>query len=427
VQQDFPAGGLVSTITFWRRAGAVALPVALISAAAVPSAGSSDAPVHAARTQTTKLISHAYKGGVPNGPSTNGVISGDKRYARIIAYQSTASNIVRGDTNKLSDVFAIRRAGHFGNKGTRWKPGKTRLISRALHGRANGPSYAPAVDGGFKAKPKCVAFLSLASNLVGGDNNRVADAFVSKKFSRPRLVSKTGRSKHTKAPTTRVAVSGDCSKIAFVAGGQLYVRIHGSRSKRLNVPGPENDPSFSTGKRNDLVFSGKRGVYLWRGKGRPRLIARGGRNPAYNDIKRHVVAYEISRHGRTQIGYKDLGKRQHIISKRGGSSGNGNSVNPVIGNSGYYVTFQSTASNLGTNPARQTKDHNGKPDVYLYSNVRNLDLLMSTKKGNGEPTPGGGTGGSMSFYANYVLFSAPHVLARGTGSPQIFMRWLGSV
>ena len=51
-----------------------------------------------------------------------------------------------------------------------------------------------------------------------------------------------------------------------------------------------DSPSFSHGLRNDLVFSGARGVYLLRnGKGRPALVAPGGRKPAYNDLKRQVV------------------------------------------------------------------------------------------------------------------------------------------
>src|SRR4051812_33528054 len=128
--------------TPWRRGAAVVLPVALTSAVAVATSfGSADAPVQAARTQTTKLISHSFKGGVPNGRSSHGVISGDRRWARLIAFQSSASNIVRRDRNRVSDVFVIRRAGHFGNRGTRWRLGRTRLVSRGRHGPANGPSY----------------------------------------------------------------------------------------------------------------------------------------------------------------------------------------------------------------------------------------------------------------------------------------------
>jgi hypothetical protein len=415
-----------------RRIAAVALPVALSSIAAIAGAGSSSATVgaSAARVQNTKLISRSLSGGTPNGPSINGVVSNDRRWARIVAFQSEASDIVRGDTNKQTDVFAVKRAGPINNRGTSWRPGKTVLISRGRGGRpANGASFLPAVDGAFKTRPKCVAFLSTASNIASRDTNGVVDAFVSRGPGRvPTRVSLLPGNRQSSSATTKVAVSGDCSRIAFVAGGNLYVRIKGSRTKRVNAPGPENDPSFSTGLRNDLVFGAKRGVYLSKnGTGRPRLVARGGSNPAYNDIKRHTLAYEIHKGGRTQIGYKDLGHGQKIVSSfPGRASGNGDSRDPVIGNSGFYVTFETDATNLSVKASRRTGDSNGQPDVYLYSDVRNLTIAESVDDQE-NIVPGGGQHPSMAFYANYILFDSPGNLATGSGPRQVFMRWLGSV
>src|SRR5215212_8003011 len=120
-----------------RRLAAVAGPVALSTIAAVAGAGPSTAGVTSAadRVQDTKLISRSLSGGVPNGASTNGVISNDRRRARVIAYESNATDIVRGDTNRLTDVFAVKRKGPVNNRGTRWRPGKTILISRGRGGK----------------------------------------------------------------------------------------------------------------------------------------------------------------------------------------------------------------------------------------------------------------------------------------------------
>src|SRR3954449_3154809 len=74
------------------------------------------------KLQRTVQITHG------NGPSTNAVISGDRRWARAIAFESEASNLVRGDTNGLKDVFVVRRRGKFDNRGQMWKPGKIRLL-----------------------------------------------------------------------------------------------------------------------------------------------------------------------------------------------------------------------------------------------------------------------------------------------------------
>src|SRR4051794_26758664 len=81
------------------------------SAAATSSATPASPTATAAgdRDQSTHLISHALDGGLPNGPSTHAVISNDKRYARAIAFESEASNLVRGDTNAFKDVFVVKR------------------------------------------------------------------------------------------------------------------------------------------------------------------------------------------------------------------------------------------------------------------------------------------------------------------------------
>jgi hypothetical protein len=381
------------------------------------------APAGAASTrasqQTTLLVSRARDGGLPNGPSTNAVISSDRRWARLIAFQSDASNLTRNDTNGFTDVFAVRRAGHVTNVGTKWRPGRTRLVSHARGGGpANGPSWAAAVDGALHRPPRCVAFLSAASNLVRGDRNGRVDAFVAHvRSGRIRRVS------HGTADVTQVALSGDCSRVAFVSGGVVRVRVHGHTVKA----GRGSDPSFSTGLRNDLVFAARGGVYLLKnGRGRAHLVGRGGRNPAYNDIKRRVVAYEKTFGGHVQIGYRDVGRAEQVISSRYSSVGNGDSRAPVIGNAGYYVTFETDASNLGVNSLSRTGDWNRRADVYLYTNVRDLTLVQSVQT-KAVPVPGGGRNPSMSFYANYIVFDSPAPLTTINGPHQIYMRWLGPV
>jgi hypothetical protein len=412
-----------------RKLASAAVPVVLASAAAVTGAGASSSPdvTAAQRDQSTQLISRAADGGLPNGPSTNAVISGDKRYARVIAFTSEASNLVKNDRNGHQDVFAVFRTGHIGNQGAPWQGGRTRLISRTRSGApANGASFAPAVSGGFHSRPKCIAFLSSASNLVPGDTNGKTDAFVSRgPGGKPKRLPLPGNHQG-RADATAVAVSGNCSRVAFVSGGALYVR-KGNKTRRLRAPGGAADPSFSAGLRSDLVFGARGGVYLSKnGTGRPRLVARGGRNPAYNDVKRRVVAYETTRGGVTQIGYKDLGKSEHIISSRGGEMGDAPSTNPTVGNAGYYVTFQTEASNLGTTASGAATDRNAHPDVYLYTDVRDITLAESVET-KGDPLAGGGMNPSMSFYANYIVFDSPAPLGSADGPHQVYMRYLGSV
>jgi Tol biopolymer transport system component len=112
--------------------------------------------------------------------STQPSLSTDGRY---VAFESSATNLVRGDTNKLADVFVRDR-----------RTGRTERVSVTSKGkqagadRTNNGSNAPSISG----DGRYVAFHSADSNLVPGDTNRTFDIFVHDR--------KTGR-------TTRVSVS----------------------------------------------------------------------------------------------------------------------------------------------------------------------------------------------------------------------------
>src|SRR5437763_16944595 len=76
---------------------------------------------------TTKLLSRSIQGQVPNGPSRNAAVSGDGRYARLLAFESDASNITAGDTNGGTGVFAVTRAPPHSDPGQPWQSGTTGL------------------------------------------------------------------------------------------------------------------------------------------------------------------------------------------------------------------------------------------------------------------------------------------------------------
>ena len=412
----------------------LALTVAL---ALAPAVGLALAPGAAADTdradlQNTRLISKSVSGGVPDGASTNAVISSDRRYARLIAFESEATDLVHGDTNGFKDLFAIKRSGIIANEGAPWHGGDAILVSRGRYGApADGPSFGAAVSGNFDHRARCIAFLSAATNLVPGDTNGSVDAFlVRKPGANPRRVSLPRRAQAL-ADSTAVTVSGDCSRTSFVTGGALFTykraRSGRVRVRRVATNGPVGHISYAVGDSNTLAFDTPAGVFLSRrGVRRPRLVAPGGSNPAFNELKRSALAYEAQRDGNTHIMYKDLGGGETVISDRGGALGNGESHDPVIGNSGYYVTFESEASNLGVNALGQPGDNNGAADAYLYTDVRKITLVQSVEE-KAVPVPGGGQNPSMSYYANYVLFDSPAPLGLGGSASQIFMRYLGPV
>ena len=427
-------------MTSTRRGVASVVAALAVAAAAIPATSSASSR---ADLQYTSLISRSMDGKMPNGASTHPVISGDKRYARAIAFESEASNLVRNDKNGFKDVFAVLRTGRIDNFGAKWIPGRVLMVSRTASGRpSNGPSFSPSIDGGFDRRPSCVAFLSSASNIVGGDTNGVDDAFVTRlrgAHRKPRRLLPGGH--QAAAPVTAVTVSEDCKAVAFVSGGKLYLKRGAGKARLVRAAGVAADPSFSTGRRRDLVFGAARGVYLLKqGSRRARLVAPGGSNPVYNDIVRQVIAYEKPAGGHMQIGYRDVGHREQLISSRRGDLGNGDSRDPVIGNTGHYVTFETDASNLGMNASNRVGDENGMPDVYLYTDVRKITLVQSVVE-KAVPLDRGGQHPAMSFYANYIVFDATLPLygpaadvlrtlvtpGAALGTPQIYMRYLGPV
>src|SRR4029077_13825020 len=121
----------------------------------------SDVFVRDLQTGATERVSVGERGEPANAGSSAPSISADGRY---VAFSSDASNLVAHDSNGVSDVFVRDR-----------RKGSTERVSvsnRAEQGDAGSDGASISADGRF------VAFRSRASNLVRGDSNGAADAFV---------------------------------------------------------------------------------------------------------------------------------------------------------------------------------------------------------------------------------------------------------
>jgi Tol biopolymer transport system component len=156
----------------------------------------------------TVLVSRGPAGRPPDGASSHATVSADGRY---VAFQSDATNLVRGDRNHATDVF-VRDL----------RTGRTALVSRGRGGRAaNGPSSQPAIsgDGGV------IAFQSQASNLVVEDHNRAQDVFVRDvRLGRTSLASVTRSGAPAAGSSAHAAVSLDGRVVAFDTSATNLVR-----------------------------------------------------------------------------------------------------------------------------------------------------------------------------------------------------------
>ncbi|MBK8979065.1 MAG: hypothetical protein IPM29_24475 [Planctomycetes bacterium] len=113
---------------------------------------------------TTERISLSSSDGAPNGDSWYASLSADGRY---VAFYSFASNLVASDRNRTADVF-VRDL---------WTRTNVRASVDSAGREANGESRV-LTNGALSADGHCVVFVSVASDLVNGDRNGVADVFV---------------------------------------------------------------------------------------------------------------------------------------------------------------------------------------------------------------------------------------------------------
>ncbi|NJM99478.1 MAG: hypothetical protein HC800_22150 [Phormidesmis sp. RL_2_1] len=123
--------------------------------------GKRDIFVYDRDTDTTERISISSSGFESNNNADSPSISSNGRF---ITFQSSASNLVEGDTNQRNDIFVYDRETH-----------QVERISVSNSGaQSNGDSYPPSISG----DGRYVAFQSAASNLIDNDTNNESDIFV---------------------------------------------------------------------------------------------------------------------------------------------------------------------------------------------------------------------------------------------------------
>lgn len=382
-----------------------------------------------------QLLSKSAGGGFPNGPSHNGVFSQDRQLASLAAFDSDASNIVPKDANGFTDVFLVHRKRPYSDRGEPWQRGRVSLISRARGGGpANGRSYAPDLDGEQSNRPRCIAFISEASNLVPGDTNGVADAFVKNlRTGRLQRVSVNSAGQQANGPSTEVKIDGHCDRVAFVAdatnlaltatgklawksavsgvpaagASQVYVRVIDSRTDNSALKGltflasatsagePGNGASYDLafarggggcgrqGRCGD--FSGEAVFFASQATNLSNADPDAGADIYRRSFDRHFVRLRFP-HARnvdgervrsTLVGVGPMRMTTRLMSVNShGERGNGPSDQPAATDSGQYVVFRTEASNL------LGRDGNHHADVVrLEPATGNYEAISRTRHG----------------------------------------------
>ena len=287
-------------------------------------------------TGTIERVSIATGGGEANASSDFPCISGDGRF---VAFKSSASNLVAGDTNGAEDVFVHDR-----------QAGTTERVSVAADGsEANGASDWLSIS----ADGRYVAFSSVASNLVVGDTNAREDVFVRDRQS---------------ATTERVSVTtggaqangGSGSSLPTISADGRYVTFNSGATDL--VPGDTNaevdvflrDRVAGTTERVSLATGGAQGDGQSSCQGLGRTISSDGRYVAFMSLSFNFGAGQNGSHafvrdrqnGTTEVvSYWDAGVT--VIDYSG---------NPSISADGRYVAFEWSSTPSTSNDAVLLRD-----------------------------------------------------------------------
>jgi Tol biopolymer transport system component len=212
--------------------------------------GKQDIFVHDRLTGQTTRVSVASDGAQGNGDSGQPVISADGRF---VAFYSSASNLVPGDTNGVEDVFVHDRL-----------TGQTTRVSVASDGaQGNGPSWGPSIS----ADGRFVAFESRASNLVPGDTNGTTDVFVHDRHTGQTMrvsVASDGREGNSYSWLARISADGrfvvftsDASNlVAGDTNGTWDVFVHDRLTGQTTMVSVASDGTPGNGRSIGVSISG---------------------------------------------------------------------------------------------------------------------------------------------------------------------------
>jgi Tol biopolymer transport system component len=312
---------------------------AALVASAVPASAAPD----------TVLVSRAGGGAQANDRSWGYAASGDGRY---VLFESSGTNLVRGDTNGVADLFVHDRRAKRTTRGS--------VASGGAEANASSSDAVLSRDGRY------VAFRSEASNLVPRDSNGQADVFLHDRS--------TGR-------TTRISVTpkgqihGTVHSIAMSADGRSVTYTSDAPDV---VPGDTNDTTDvfvydrPTGKtsRVSVGTGGTQGDSY----STESALSADGRYVAFSSASSNLVPGDTNAQVDVFVHDRRTGTTRRASADDGGAQSEDSANEPVISANGRYVAFASSAR---LDPA----DTDEESDVFVRDLVTRRTELVSGEGG----------------------------------------------
>jgi hypothetical protein len=307
---------------------------------------------------------------------------------QFVAFTSSASNLVAGDTNGLEDVFVRDRVS-----------GQTQRVSVSSTGaQANGvsvisgrfspaaPSSAISPDGRF------IVFSSTAPNLVAGDTNAHEDVFVRDLVSgQTERVSVSSAGRQGNGQSTGATVSPDGRLVSF--GSEATTLVRGDTNGRTD--GFVHNRSTGQTRRVTVSSTGAQANRDTNIEG----MSADGRFVVFSTFATNLVRGDTNR--RHDVFVRDRETRQtrlvSVSSTEAQAAGNSN--NGAISANGRFVTFASNAANLVRG------DTNGVADVFVRDRstgqTRRVSVSSTGAQGNL-----GSRADAISASGRFVVFSS---------------------
>jgi Tol biopolymer transport system component len=257
------------------------------------------------------------------------------RDGRIVAFSSVAGNLVPGDDNGSLDVFVHDRV-----------TGSTERISVASDGaQANFHSDEPAVsrDG------RIVAFSSVASNLVPGDDNGSLDVFVHDRATgSTERISVASDGTQGNFHSERPAVSGDGRIVAFSSEADDLVPGDTNDGRDVFV----HDRATGSTERISVASDGTQGNT---NSVLPR-VSGDGRVVAFVSFADNLVPDDSNVSDDVFVHDRVTGSTERISVASDGTQGNNESFGPAVSRGGRIVAFSSEADNLVPGDSNDSRD-----------------------------------------------------------------------
>jgi len=281
-----------------------------------------DVFVHDRETGTTTRVSVDSAGNEGDDVSSYPDISADGRY---VAFESSASNLVPGDTNGHCDIFVHER-----------QTGVTERVSVDTAGNEGDyESYMPAIS----ADGRYVAFQSGALNLVPGDTNAEMDIFVhDRQTGITERVSVDSGGNEGNGQSDPPAISADGRYVAFGSWASNLVAADTNADMDVFV----HDRQTGVTERVSVDSAGNEGGH-W---SRYPAISADGRYVAFPSSASNLVVGDTNDRDDIFVHDRQTGANERVSVSSAGNEGNAYSDFPAISADGRYVAFESQASNL---------------------------------------------------------------------------------